>query len=100
MNKILNYEGFEENLTTFRQLGDGVQYVFKFENDYGASVVKRSGSYGYDRDLWELAVIRFRGEGYWYLVYETPITDDVVGFATDDKIRKLLGKIKNLTKVS
>ena len=41
----------------------GVYYRFRFpENNYGASVVKNFGSYGYDENLWELALIHFDGD--------------------------------------
>lgn len=36
----------------------GVQYRFTFSNGYGASVVKFYGTYGFGRDLWELAVLK------------------------------------------
>ena len=74
-----------------------VQYVFQFRNGYGASVIKFQGSYGYEADLWELAVIRFDEDGAsWELCYDTPIGDDVFGWCTDEKVRELLGLIKYL----
>ena len=136
----LNYEGFEEYLVeredsptmncNFEE-APGVRYVFRFENNYGASVVKHLGSYGYDEDLWELAVIRFGKydelcieyfenhdcdeelEGLldamesdeddeddeddeYDLTYDTPITDDVEGYLTDEDVRNLLARIKEL----
>ena len=35
----------------------GIQRIYKFDNGYGASVVKHKYSYGGDKGLWELAVI-------------------------------------------
>ena len=35
----LNYEGFENYYITYGLRLDGVQYMFRFDNDYGASVV-------------------------------------------------------------
>ena len=103
MNLKLNYEGFEENLMNTEKHRclydvDGIQYLFRFDNNYGASVIKHSGSYGYKEDLWELAVIKFYGDGIhdWNLNYETPITDDVIGWQTDEGIRNLLQQIKEL----
>ena len=97
MNLILNYEGFETYLVKRRPLHDGIQYIFRFENDYGASVVKHFGSYGHEDDLWELAVIKFDAEtGEWNLTYDTEITDDVIGCQTDEEIRDLLKRIKEL----
>lgn len=102
MNLNLNYEGFEENL--FKRYNDsyfeGIHYIFKFDNGYGASVIKHSGSYGREEDLWELAVIEFYktdSELSYHLCYDTPITDDVIGYLTDQEIRKYLQQIKDLS---
>lgn len=107
-NLNLNYKGFETYLikrktevfdSIFRGKFEGVQYRFKFDNGYGASVIKQYGSYGYKEDLWELAVIFFRNpddpEDY-ELTYNTPIARDVIGHLTDDRVREILGKIKEL----
>lgn len=97
-NFNLNYEGFEANLIKRedRTRMAGVQYLFKFENNYGASVIKHEGSYGFARDLWELAVIKFGASGYWDLCYDTEITCDVEGYLTDEDVRNLLARIKGL----
>ena len=97
MNLKLNYEGFEQNLSKEQRLHDGVQYMFRFDNGYGASVVKHFGSYGSNADLWERAVIKYTGER-WHLTYDTDITDDVEGWLTDANVRDLLERIKNLAK--
>lgn len=34
----------------------GHHYIFRFPNNYGASVIKNSGSYGSKKDLWEMAI--------------------------------------------
>lgn len=98
MNLKLNYEGFEENLIENRDWMGGIQYVFKFKNRYGASVIKHLGSYGRELDLWELAVIKFENDDSidWNLCYDTAITDDVIGCLTDNEIRDLLKQIKEL----
>ena len=97
MNLILNHEDFETYLVKMSSLYDGIQYMFRFENNYGASVVKHFGSYGHEDDLWELAVIKFDAEtGEWNLTYDTEITDDVLGCQTDEEIRDLLKRIKEL----
>ena len=100
MNFNLNHEGFEEYLvkrTDLRDFRNGVHYLFKFPNRYGASVIKRRCSYGYEDDLWELGVIRFgTDDEVWRLTYDTEITDDVIGFLTDENVRDLLKRIKEL----
>lgn len=91
MNYNLNYEGFESYLDHSH-----VSYLFRFENGYGASVIKNRSSYGYEKDLWELAVIQFNDDGIWDICYTTEITSDVIGYLTDEDVRKLLEKIKAL----
>lgn len=82
---------FNFEVSTHRERFGGEQYIFEFENGYGASVVRFSGSYGGDKGLYELAVLH-NGE----ICYDTPITNDVVGYLTDDAVEKLLEDIKNL----
>ena len=96
MNYRLNFEGFEADFVNFKPALDGVQYLFRFENYYGASVVKHSFSHGSAQDLWELAVIKFDKEYKWDLCYDTEITYDVEGYLTDENVRELLGRIKGL----
>ena len=95
-NLHLNYEGFEKWLLGYGAKLDGVQYMFRFENDYGASIVKFTGSFGHRSDYWELAVIKFNVDGDFTLLYDTPIADDVIGHLTDAEVCELLGKIKDL----
>lgn len=99
MNLNLNYQGYEKYLfleESVKFFETGIHYIFKFENNYGASIIKHDGSYGYKEDLWELAVIKFINEDEWELCYSTEITDDVIGYLTDEEVRNILGKIKEI----
>ena len=87
---------FQNNLIEIRELHGGVQKIFKFDNMYGASVVKHKYSYGGDAGLWELAVIKYQDEDKWHIVYDTEITDDVIGYLTDGDVCILLKQIKHL----
>lgn len=97
MNTNLNYEGFENNLVDegLRWTGN-YQYVFKFDNGYGASVVKGDDTYGSEKDLWEVAVLWFGDYDQYELNYDTGITDDVIGYLTDEDVKNLLERIRNL----
>lgn len=98
-NLNLNYDGFENYLVKKGPLHNGVQYLFKFDNGYGASVVKHFGSYGFDEDLWELAVVKYRNPDIidkFDLVYYTDITDDVEGYLIDEDVVSLLSQIRDL----
>ncbi len=100
MNFNLNYKGFEANLYLTEELDGGQHYLFKFDNGYGASVIKTKFSYGHDEDLWELAVIKFDEHSEWDLTYDTPITNDVMGYLTDNEVTELLERIKDLCDIS
>jgi hypothetical protein len=93
-------------------LGDGVQRIYRFSNGYGASIVRFKiptslgvmgfyGSYTNNENEWELAVIKFKGKesNNFELCYDTPITNDVIGYLTEDEVEEILKKIKNLPKV-
>ena len=70
----------------------GVQATEKFDNGYGVSVVKTPYSYGGKDGLYELAVLNTDG----HLTYDTPITDDVLGFLTEKDVTEVLIKIQQL----
>jgi len=92
----IDIEFMKECNKDFSMFGDSFCHRFKFDNDYGASVIKHYGSYGYEEDLFELAVLFFDDKGQSHLTYNTPITNDVVGYLTNDKVLELLEQIKNL----
>lgn len=84
-----------DQLNFFPSHTGGVQAVAFFENGYGASVIKGFGSYGYEQGLYELAVIKGNHDVY-SLEYGTPITDDVLGYLTEDEVSSLLAQIEEL----
>lgn len=67
--------------------------IHDFDNGYSASVIRRPGSYGYSSGLYELAVLR-----HGRVDATTPITDDVLGWLTMDKVNELLKQIEALPK--
>jgi len=87
------------NLLEKKEILDGVQFIFKFDNMFGASVVRHKGSYGNNAGLWELAVIKFDNHGSWQIDTSTKITDDwynVIGFLEPKEVESILKKINNL----
>jgi hypothetical protein len=56
-----------------------------FPNGYTASIIRTQYSYGGDEGLYEVAILDAEDK----LDYTTPITDDVVGYLTVDKVVKL-----------
>jgi hypothetical protein len=70
----------------------GVQARIQFENGYGASVVKTPYTYGGDKGLYELAV--FGKDGH--ITYDTPITNDVIGYLRPQDVTDVMEKIQQL----
>jgi hypothetical protein len=70
----------------------GVQAVITFDNGYGASVVCTPHTYGGDRGLYELAVLGKDG----HLTYDTPITNDVIGYLRDIDVTDVMEKIQHI----
>lgn len=82
---------------TEREANSGVQKVYRFENDFGASVVRHDFSYGNENGLWELAVVKFPDDGEGFrLTYDTHITEDVLGHLTDEDVLATLKEIQSL----
>jgi hypothetical protein len=66
------------------------QLVFRFPNGYGASVI--NDGYGKANESFELAVIKFTGNDF-KLVYDTPVTGDVLGWL---KVPELFAKLSEI----
>jgi hypothetical protein len=84
--------GQSRYLVENNNVNGGTQRVYKFPNGYGASVIRHQGSYGFKSGLWELAVLDSSG----HLCYSTPITNDVIGYLTDEEVILKLNEIRGL----
>ena len=71
---------------------NGVRGRIMFDNGYGASVIRHNFSYGGKIGLYELAVLDKDGEP----TYNTPITDDVMGYLTPEDVTEILIQIQDL----
>jgi len=71
-----------------RSWDNGVAARITFPNGYTASVVKGDHTYWCNRGLYELAVMH-NGE----LVYDTPVTNDVLGHLTEGDVTEHLNEI-------
>ena len=69
----------------------GIVSRTQFDNGYEASVVKSDYTYGGKNGLYELAVFK-DGE----ICYDTPITDDVIGYLRPEDVTDVLAKIQQL----
>ena len=85
------YEPQQEFIISDQENGNSMKHIYKFSNGYGASVIQSKYSYGHEYGLYELAVLK-DGE----LCYSTPITDDIIGYLTADKVAEYLQQIEKL----
>lgn len=67
-------------------------YIYRFENNYGASIVKNEMSYGSKLGLYEIASIYFDDLDY-FISYD--IFEDVIGYLTLEEALSYLEQIKN-----
>lgn len=81
---------------THKHMPNAVQAKVKFENGYGASVIRGDYSYGGREGLYELAVTKTKEDGNWDLCYDSGITEDVEGYLTPEAVTILLKQIEKL----
>lgn len=65
-----------------------------FENGYGVSVIPEG-----DGETYELAVLTHSNGNKQQLSYDTPVTNDVIRYATLNAINTLIDKVRNLPPV-
>lgn len=70
-----------------KQIHNGYQLIFSFKNDYGASVIEHDHSNGL-----EIAVL----DGDGKITYDTPITDDTLGYLSHVEANAILEEISKL----
>lgn len=91
INPIQKLNEFSKYEIPKSRMAVGLQNQYKFPNNYGASLIYAPGSC----DL-ELAVLNFSTNPEGKLEYNTPITNDVLGFLTWERAVETLTKIKEL----
>lgn len=70
----------------------GEQELYKFDNGYGASVLYGGNAYG----GLEIAVLKWAPDGTYELAYDTPLTDDVLGYLEPGEVDEVLASIQSL----
>jgi hypothetical protein len=79
----------------FDMLHNDIKWIrahLKFDNGYGVSVIQGPHSYGGKVGLYELAVLDSDGD----VCYNTPITDNVIGFLKPEDVTKHMIEIQEL----
>ena len=87
-----NSVSFQELIFEPHPMGIGKQCIIQFPNGYAASIVQGPYTYGGDKGLYELAVFGKDGQ----ITYDTPITNDVLGYLSEGQVEKTLLDIQNL----
>jgi len=73
----------------------GVQAIATYPNGYGASVVRFSGSYGYEQGLYEVGILAVQGDGF-NLDYSTRLGNDVIGHCSPERVTEILREVAAL----
>jgi len=87
---------FNKYIIDINAINKGMQIMFRFDNNYGISLVSNGFSYGNSSDEFEIAVIKFDGDNNFKICYSTDITDDVLGYQTKDDVIEVIEKVINL----
>ncbi len=102
---------YRSHMVNITESDTELQYTFKFDNQYGASLLwltynidikvdytSNVGSYGHENGLWELAVIKWKSATEYEISYSTNVApDDVLGYLDERAVLRALKKIKKLT---
>lgn len=88
--KLYKHNGF----VAHRVLDNGEQFIFEFDNGYGASVLAGSVAYGGLDGLLEVAVTK-----NGMLCFDTKITNDVIGYLTINETLEVLKEIEKLPRI-
>ena len=75
-----------------------VSIKYRFPNGYGAYVVNNSNIYGVEEVFYSIAVLKYHSDDNddHTIDYETPVTNDVIGWVHADDLDKHLAKIESL----
>ncbi len=86
-----------EDLTFTNDGYNGIDAHHIFDNHYGVSIIKTPYSYGGKEGLYELAILVMKpGDKYSELCYDTPISNDVMGYLTPEDITDIMKQVKEL----
>lgn len=84
-------------MKTFRDLQIELKWAYErarmdFANGFGISVIRGDRSRGGAEGFWEVAVMK-GGR----INYDTPITDDVIGWCTEEDVTNIMKQVQKLS---
>lgn len=86
------YKQFQDLQFKEHSYSSGIIAREVFDNGYGVSVIRTESSYGGSEGLFEVAVVNASGG----INYTTPITDDVIGYLTEEEVSDIMRKVQEL----
>lgn len=89
--KTFNDLVFEQHPKSY--VGFDTRATMVFDNGYGISVITGESAYTSEGRPYEVAVMDKDG----CLTYATPITDDVIGHCTEERVTEIMAQIQQLT---
>jgi len=92
--KDLKFKPYSSSKSVLGSYEGAKQAIETFENGYGVSVVFGSCFYSNGIDNYEVAVL-FNGS----IAYDTGMTDDVMGYLTEDEVSEMMLKVEKLGKI-
>ena len=70
------------------------QWKMYFPNGYGLSLIKGRDTHSNENTV-EVAVLK-KDEGFWQLTYDTPLTNDVIGYVDKEQLIELINEVQKL----
>ena len=88
------YKTFQDLRFKPQSFLNGVQAILFFPNGYGISVIRNVLSRT-TVNTWEIAILKGT-ESDSNLCYDTPITDDVIGYCSEEDVSNIMKQIQDL----
>ena len=95
--KMKTFKDLEFKQHPFVRNGFAQQAVMFFANGYGVSVLIGGHCYGDGSAPYELAILTGNVKK-WNLCYDTPITNDVLGYLTPEEVTEYMIEVQKLEK--
>ena len=94
-------EYYKSNQEDFNYVSINRKQIWEFfDNGYGISIVRNKLSYTSENILdFEIAVLKKTDDDY-EICYDTPITNDVIGYLTPKEVSKVMKEIQELPKIN
>lgn len=88
----------KEHSSSLNMTLDGYKkcYKFKFDNGYGASVIKELGAMDQDENLYTLVIIKWLKESRWILLHNTYLDEIRKQKITIDEVNEILYEVQNI----